>query len=250
MNDQRTELSKLARRTVKKTETILTEFEETVAGQQDLESGMANILRDMRSLLLFSERKLKEAKGNIAALREKINKVLAILRVFKGMVKAAKEKGQEVSRSTNTQNILGGIFCDIKNGVDGYSKSGDGTSSLIISLVGGITRLTGGIMKAVNRPIFGSMLSRALGKINDAISIVTKQKDVMQREVERIIVWKDAVDVLQVDLNSKGEERELFNEIKEIIEDGDVEEIYEVFKSLKYAAQNYLTEIRNVCRTC
>merc|ERR1711994_1032225 len=74
MNDQRIELSKLARQTFKKSESILVEFQEMVARDQDVESGMRGVLRDMRSLLLFSERKLKESKDNILSLTENIIK--------------------------------------------------------------------------------------------------------------------------------------------------------------------------------
>merc|ERR1719410_2890926 len=234
MNDQRIELSKLARQTFKKSESILVEFREMVARNQDVESGMRGILKDMRSLLLFSERKLKEAKDNILTLTEKINKVMAILRVFKGLVEAAKTKDQEASRQSNTGNIIKGIFCDIASGVDGYSRAnpGDGTSSVIMSLLGGLTRLTGGIVKAFKNPIVGSLLSRALSKINEAIDVVARQKDFMEREVDVIIVWKDAVDAVKNDV-FEGEDEVLFDEIQEIIDDGDVEDIYEAFTGMK-----------------
>jgi len=251
MNDQRIELSKLARQTIKKSETILEEFQETVARKQDVESGMTAILREMRSLLLFSERKLKEAKENILSLTEKINKVMAILRVFKGLTQAAKTKEQEASRQRNTGDIIKGIFCDIATGVDGFSRAnpGDGTSSVIMSLVGGLTRLTTGIMKTFNKPIVGSLLSTALNKINGAIAIVTQQRDFMKREVDLIIVWKNSVDAVKNDVY-QGELKVLFDEIQEMIDDGDVEEIYEAFRGMKAAAQNYLGQIHNVCPSC
>lgn len=261
MNDQRTELSGLAKQTIKKSDRILRKFKETVAGNRELDSGMRSILRDMRSLLLFSERKLKDAKDVIFTLREKINKVMATLRVFKGMVVVAKKRDQELKSLTageDIENIMGGVLSDIQNGVDGYQKTkrGDGTMSIITSVVGGITRLTSGIIKALNRPEVGPMLNRALSKINGAIDIVSKQKEAMEREVELIIIWKDAVavvksDVFQGDLEGgKEEDQDLFDEIKEIIEDGDVEEIYEAFNGLKDAAQSYLTHVQTICPSC
>ena len=261
MDDQRTELSGLAKQTVSKSERILRKFKETVAGDRELGSGMRSILRDMRSLLLFSERKLTEAKDTILTLREKINKVMATLRVFKGLVEAAKRRDEAIKKNLKVEDvetILNGIVGDIENGVDGYNKAkpGDGTISVVNSAIGGITRLTTGIMKAVNRPDVGPMLSGALSKINGAIDIVSKQKDAMEKEVALIIIWKDAVDVVKNDVfggdlkGGKDEDQDLFDEIQEIIEDGDVEDIYEAFEGLKDAAQNYLTTIENVCPSC
>merc|ERR550532_2742987 len=94
IHDQRTELSGLAKNTISKSERILRKFNETVAGDRDLDGGMRSILRDMRNLLGFSEEKLKTVKENISILREKINKVLATLRVFKGLFRAAKKKDE------------------------------------------------------------------------------------------------------------------------------------------------------------
>ena len=256
MNDQRTKLSDLAKLTVSKSDRILRDLKETVAGAQDLESGMINILRDLRSLLLFSERKLKKAKDTIATLREKIHKVLATLRVLKGLVEAAKEREQEVSeaaKAEDAENIVGGILCDVARGFDGYNKAeeGDETMSVVSSVIVGITRLTTNIITTLTRPEVGPMLGRALKMINGAIDIVTNQREVMEDGVKRIIIWRDALDVFQGDLKGgEKEDQDLFNEMKEIIEDGDVDEIYEAYNSLMDAAQNYLTQIRNVCPSC
>lgn len=148
---------------------------------------------------------------------------------------------------------------DIKTGADGFrkAKKGDGTISVITSVLSGLTRLTTGIIKAVNRPEVGPKLDGALSKVNGAITIVEKQKEAMEKEVELIIVWKDAValvktDVFNSDLKEKKEEeeQELYEEIEEIIEDGDLEEITHSFESLKDAASGYLLHVKKVCRAC
>ena len=46
----------------------MTKFKELVTGNRGLDSGMKSILRDMRSLLRFSEEKLKEAGDTISTL--------------------------------------------------------------------------------------------------------------------------------------------------------------------------------------
>ena len=71
----------------------------------------------------------------------------------------------------------------------------------------------------------------------------------MEREVDLIIVWKDAVDAVKDDV-FEGEDEVLFDEIQEIIDDGDVEDIYEAFTGMKVAAQAYLTQIQKVCPSC
>jgi uncharacterized protein YoxC len=262
MNDQRTELSGLAKQTVSKCDRITRKLKETVEGKRGLNSGMRSMLRDMRSLLLFSERKLKEAKDIITILREKVNKIMVTLRVFQGLVKVAGERQERIENGlklNDTQTIMDGLLKDIKNGVDGYPQEGDTaakTTNVITSLVSGITRLTTGIMKAVNRPNVAPMLATALEKVNEAIAIVTKQKDAMEREVELIIIWKDAVDIVKNDVfqgDLKGgteEDQELFDEIAGIIEDGDVGEIYEAFNGLSRAASSYLSHVKRVCPSC
>merc|ERR1712213_253761 len=220
MNDQRTELSGLAKQTIHKSERIIKKF------------------------------------------GEKINKVLASLRVFQGLIKAAKERDEAISAglpAKTAEEIITGITSDIKSGVDGYNaaKPGDETISIVTSVLGGITRLTTSIVKAVNREDVGPKLSSALRKTNKAIDIVTKQKNSMEKEVELIIVWKDAVanvknDVFDGNLEEGREEdeQELYEEIKEIIEDGDVKELNDAFSGLKDAAQSYLSQIKTVCRSC
>merc|ERR550525_1358029 len=255
MNDQRTELSGLAKNTISKCERIVKKLGETVSGKRGL-------LRDMRNLLISSEEKLKEAKETIKTLREKINKVLATLRVFKGLIKAAKTKDENLKRglpAEDIQNILGGITKDIMGGVDGYQKAkkGDGTASVLGSILGGITRLTAGIIKAVNRPDVGPKLDSALRNIDKAIRIVQEQKEAMEKEAELIIMWKDAVLLVKQDVfggnlkeRTEKEDQDLYEEIEEIIEDGDVQEIYDSFNGLSDAASGYLNHVKTVCRAC
>ena len=213
---------------------------------------MRSILRDMRNLLGFSEEKLKTVKENISILREgeKINKVLATLRVFKGLFLAAKKKDEALSRglpAEDVQNILKGITDDIKNG---NTNKDDGTvNSVLNSVLSGITRLTAGIIKAVNRPEVGPMLDVALSRLNDAIAILHQLREALEKQekdLELVIIWKDAVqavitNVFSVDAEARKEaDQDLFNEIKAIIEGGDVKQIYEAYNVLKDAAQNYL----------
>merc|ERR1719219_3207631 len=59
-------------------------------------------------------------------------------------------------------------------------------------------------------------------------------------EMELIIQWGDAVHAVNTDVYPEGlEDQDHFEEIKAIIEDGHVEEIYDAFNHLKDAAQNY-----------
>jgi len=184
MNDQRTELSGLAKQTISKSERIIKKFREMAAGSRKVDRGMRSVLRDMRSLLRFSEGKLKTAKETISTLREKTNKVLASLQVFK--LKTAKET-----------------------------------------------------------------ISTLREKINKVLASLQVLKKSMEKEVELIVLWKDAVefamqDVFAGDLKDKSEEdaQDLYEEIEGIIEDGDVDvDVYEYFNGLKDAAQSYLSHI-------
>ena len=119
----------------------------------------------------------------------------------------------------------------------------------------GINRLTLSIIKAVNRPDIGPQIDSVLTNVNSAINIVKKQSSIMllspeMKELEIIIVWKDAIDevrknVFEGDLrDGKEEDQILFDEIKGIIEDGDVAEIYKAFNGLKDAAQKYISAIK------
>merc|ERR1719219_311154 len=223
---------------------------------------MRSILRDMRKLLESSEEKLQEAKSTITTLREKVNKVLATLRVFKGLIEAAKKRDQDLKQGIPTEDItriVGGLVEDIKSGADGYKKAkkGDGTISVVTSVLTGLTRLTTGIIKAVDRPDVEEDLKRVLSKVNGAIDIVEKQKEAMEKDVKLINIWRDAVATVKIevfngDLKEKKEEQwqNIHEEIEEIIEEGDVKEITDSFESLKDAAEGYLNHVKKVCPTC
>merc|ERR1712109_326032 len=190
MNDQRTELSGLAKQTISKSERIIKKFKEMVAGSRGVDRGMRSVLRDMRSLLRFSEGKLKTAKE---------------------------------------------------------------TMSVVTSILGGVTRLTTSIIKAVNRPDVGPKLKSALEATGEAIKIVELQKDSMEKEMEAIIVWKDAVETVKQDVFAgdlrEGDAQDLYEEIEDIIMD-DADELYDAFNDLKKAAQKYLSHIERVCLSC
>merc|ERR1719270_1390303 len=251
MNDQRTELSGLAKQTISKSERIIKKFREMAAGSRKVDRGMRSVLRDMRSLLRFSEGKLKTAKETISTLTEKINKVLASLQVFKGLIKAAKEKDARLSaglKEKTAKEILDGITTDIMTGVDGYRKAKRGDETMSV-----VTSLTTSIIKAVNRPDVGPKLKSALEATGEAIKIVEQQKESMENEVKLIIVWKDAVETVKQDVFAgdlrEGDAQDLYEEIEDIIED-DADEIYDAFNDLKGAAQKYLSHIERVCPSC
>lgn len=111
-------------------------------------------------------------------------------------------------------------------------------------------------MEAVNRPEVAPILKKASDTVSDAIQIVGKTHDELEKEVALIVSWQSAIDqvkgtVFGGDLKSKKkEDQDLFEDVQEIIEDGDVIEIYQSFEGLKDAAQNYLTTIKGVCPYC
>merc|ERR1719323_233263 len=133
-------------------------------------------------------------------------------------------------------------------GVDGYRKAkrGDETMSVVTSILGGVTRLTTSIIKAANRPDVGPKLNSALEATAEAIKIVEQQKNSMEKEVELIIVWKDAVEIVKQDVFAgdlrEGDAQDLYEDIED-----DAEELYEAFNDLKDAAQKYLSHIERVC---
>ena len=65
---------------------ILSKFRETVARRRELDRGVKDILTEMGSLLLESMERLELAKEVTKGLREKMNNVMATLRVFKSTV--------------------------------------------------------------------------------------------------------------------------------------------------------------------
>merc|ERR1711902_370165 len=227
---------------------IREKFEEMVDKERYLDSGMRSVLRKMKSLLRTSETKLTEAKKVIIELTEKVNKVLSGLRVFKGLIEAAKEKDEGLDNTgQHISEISGGIIKSIRNGIDGYKKAKDDdkTMSVVGSILDGITSLTTSVVKILEKPEIGPMVEEALESVNEAVTIIEKQKAFMGKELELVIIWKDAVqtvksDVFNSDLKERkeGEEPEdLYEDIKDMIEDEDMDDIYDAFDGLKGAAQ-------------
>merc|ERR1719297_569761 len=246
MDAQRTELSGLAKTTIDKCTKIREKFEEMVAGDKELDSGMRSVLRKMKSLLKTSETKLKEAKEVIIELTEKVNEVLAGLRVFKGLIEAAKEKDEALDNTgQHISEISGGIIKSIRNGLDGYKKAKDDDKTM-------------SVVKIFEKPEIGPMVEEALESVNEAVTIIEKQKTFMGKELELVIIWKDAVqtvksDVFNSDLKERkeGEEPEdLYEDIKDMIEDEDMDDIYDAFDGLKGAAQAYLNQVKESCPSC
>ena len=95
MYKQRTELSGLASKTIQRSRRILARFRETVARRRGLGEGVKDILIEMQSLILESEESLSKAKENTSNLREKMNEIIAILRVFKTQIEV-KNKELEI----------------------------------------------------------------------------------------------------------------------------------------------------------
>merc|ERR1719297_158151 len=246
MDAQRTELSGLAKTTIDKCTKIREKFEEMVAKEKGLDSGMRSVLRKMKSLLKTSETKLKEAKEVIIELTEKVNKVLSGLRVFKGLIEAAKEKDEALDNTgQHITEISGGIIKSIRNGLDGYKKAKDDDKTM-------------SVVKIFEKPEIGPMVEEALESVNEAVTIIEKQKTFMGKELELVIIWKDAVqtvksDVFNSDLKERkeGEEPEdLYEDIKDMIEDEDMDDIYDAFDGLKGAAQAYLNQVKESCPSC
>merc|ERR1719213_1477728 len=258
MDAQRTELSGLAKTTIDKCTKIREKFEEMVDKERDLDSGMRSVLRKMKSLLRTSETKLTEAKKVIIELTEKVNEVLAGLRVFKGLIEAAKEKDEALDNTgQHISEISGGIIKSIRNGIDGYKKAKDDdkTMSVVGSILDGITSLTASVVKILEKPEIGPMVEEALESVNEAVTIIEKQKAFMGKELELVIIWKDAAntvktDVFSSDLKERKEPEDLYEDIKDMIEDEDMDDIYDAFDGLKGAAQAYLNQVKESCPSC
>merc|ERR1719195_510484 len=162
-----------------------------VDGDRDLESGMRSVLRKMKSLLRTSEEKLTEAKKVIIELTEKVNEVLAGLRVFKGLIEAAKEKDENIDNTGKyVSEISGGIFTSIRNGLDGYKKAKDDdkTMSVVGSILDGVASLTASVVKILEKPEIGPMVEEALESVNEAVTIIEKQKTFMGKELELVTI--------------------------------------------------------------
>merc|ERR1712025_934862 len=116
-----------------------------------------------------------------------------------------------------------------RNGLDGYKKAKDDdkTMSVVGSILDGVASLTASVVKILEKPEIGPMVEEALESVNEAVTIIEKQKAFMGKELELVIIWKDAVqtvksDVFSSDLKERkeGEEPEdLYEDIKDMIED-------------------------------
>ena len=253
----------LAKEAIRLSERILQKFNETIAGSRELDRGMRHILRDMRRLLRLSEMKLREAGNTISTLREKIDRVTGSLTIFRGMSYALKEKEEALQPSEDIEEILTGVVGSIRAGLEHkHPKSQiEKTMRIVNSLVDNLTSLTASIVKNLEKPSVVPQVNKALSKIDAALDILTKQKQAMdqvdlEKDIELIIIMRETVnhvmddvfpaphvmdDIFPADSEVRNEEQQgLFNEIKEIIEGGDVEEIYEAYNELKDAAQSYL----------
>merc|ERR1712241_803720 len=264
MNVQRTELSTLAKQTVRKCESIRERFEQIVAGDKELDAGMKSVLRKMKSLLRTSETKLTEAKKTTFDLTEKVNNVLASLTVFKGMIVAANEQQKALDQNKTPQaigSIFTGVIGSIKDGMGKYrkAKNVDKTMSVVNSILDDITSLTLSIIKVSELgKDLGPRVTEALDSVNEAQAIIEKQKEHMGKELELIGVWRNTVEVVKNDVfdsdltdRAEGEDKSLYEEIEEIMEDeDDMAEIYEAFDGLKGAAQAYINQVKKSCPDC
>jgi len=62
----------------------------------------------------------------------------------------------------------------------------------------------------------------------------------IQKEVELIIIWKDALNNVKQDVFYEKDDQDLFEEVEAIIEYEDWEDFYDGFKYLKESAEDYL----------
>merc|ERR1712099_188870 len=222
---------------------------------------MRSVLRKMKSLLRTSETKLKEAKKTTFDLTERVNKVLASLTVFKGMIVAADKKQKALDQNKAPQavaSIFTGVVGSIKDGMGKYrkAKNVDKTMSLVNSILDGLTSLTVSIIKVSELgKDLGPRVTEALDSVNEAQAIIEKQKEHMGKELELIGVWRNTVEVIKNDVfdsdltdRAEGEDKSLYEEIEDIMHDeDDMAEIYEAFDDLKGAAQGYLNQVKKSC---
>merc|ERR1711990_8375 len=256
LNDQRRELSGLAKETISKSDRIIKKLKETVSGERTLERGMRSMLRDMKNLLRFSETKLKEAKTLIDKLRERVSNVEATLRVFKGLIESVKDREAELKSAAEAEGV-NQIFTSLGETVVGgiaTAETDDSAAGIFKSVFKGIGGLAKAVVKLVNREDILPTITQALSKVKAAIAEVKTLKNAMEKEVGLIIKWKDAIQRVKNEVFGgnlkKEDDEETYNEIQEIIEDGDTAEITEAFESLKGAAQKYLNHVKRQCPEC
>merc|ERR1712076_275893 len=128
---------------------------------------MRSVLRKMKSLLRTSETKLTDAKAAITTLTEKVNKVLASLSVFRGLIEAAKAKEENLEENVEakaTGEILTGLVGSIRSGFGNYrkAKNVDKTMSVVNSILDGVTSLSASLIKVFTKPKIGPKVDKAL----------------------------------------------------------------------------------------
>merc|ERR1712165_30603 len=206
----------------------------------------------------------KQTVRKCESIREKVNNVLASLTIFKGMIVTADEKQKALDQNKVPQavgSIVTGVVGSVKDGMGKYrkAKNVDKTMSIVNSILDGITSLAVSIVKISELgKDLGPRVTKALDSVNQAQAIIEKQKEHMGKELELIVVWKDAVEVVKNDVfegdltdRAEGEDKSLYEEIEDIMHDeDDMAEIYEAFDDLKGAAQGYLNQVKKSCPDC
>ena len=151
-------------------------------------------------------------------------------------------------------NVISGIVGIVGTSIQAVESSDSlrKIPSVVKSFVSDVNNFDERLVFALTRPDMSRMLTRVEGKIDNAVGTVSKLQEGIHEEKLLLIGWKDAVDVVTFDVyddNLEGgseDNQEIFDQIKEIIVDGDVEEIYEVFTDLEKAGQSYLDHIKNL----
>merc|ERR1712154_71807 len=191
-------------------------------------------------------------------LTEKINKVLIGLRVFRGLIKAANKNEEALSKNLPV-DYLEPIILSFRTGIACWVKwcrrDEDNTIGIVGSILGGIGRLSTGLVEVLTKPEIAPKVAEALQSVDEAQAIFKKQEEFMARKIELVVVWKDVVqmvqnDVFNIELSDREEGEhyfELYEEVEEIIEDDDTKNIYEAFEGLKDAAQTYLDQVKESC---
>jgi len=156
---------------------------------------------------------------------------------------------ESIADAEGSTALLSGIAETVSKGVEAETNT-----AIVNTVFSGLGNFVTGLVKILKRPRVSNLLANALDGVKEAIAVITKLAENMTTEKTLIIQWKDAINEVKenVFVGSFDEENdnELFNEVKEIIEDGDVDEIYEAFGNLKSAASAYLNQVRISCPIC
>jgi len=255
-------LAKLAKMTKTETARIVEKIKDIVAEDRDFDGDMRSRLRSIMSLLKTSERKLDLAKKNINNLREKVNTILAFLEILKDLAEAVQEKEEFLLASTHAAEDIGNIIQGLANiihtsfikdttqlllkGTGNEASSAD-TAYIVWNAFAGIDRFGVSLVKVLQRPDVAGDLNTAVTNIGKAMTIINKQKDNMDAELTIIIQWRDAVETVKEDVF----DADLVDNIKDVIsEPRDLNEIYDAFGDLKYAASAYLRQVSESCPSC